>query len=430
MWLSQYWLQLTLALLIAGIALGSGAVIGLAIFLMAAGFLARFWARHAMDKVSYQRIMPENRAFPGERLSLTLRLINDKLLPIPWIEVRDPLPEGVLVDEERVASTGSPGYVYLIRSTHLSWYERINWPLQLLAKQRGFYRIGPARLSTGDIFGFNPVQREEAASDTFIVYPKVYPLPELGLPAERPFGEMKGRQRIFEDPSRIAGLRDYRPGDPMRRIDWKASARLQSLQSRVYEPSATMHLLIALNVHTMSASWQGFQPETLERLLCAGASVATQAFDDGYAVGLIANGSYPDSDRPMRVPVGRRADQLMRVLEALAVIHPLTLASLETIIDREAQGFPYGATLVCVTSRMDEALAASLRRVASAGHAVTVVSLADEEFSAPLGRIRVYNVASVMRSLEARAQAGPPGIEHGGRPQTPADGAQAAWMPR
>ena len=66
----------------------------------------------------------------------------------------------------------------------------------------------------------------------------------------------------------------------------------------------------------------------------------------------------------MRVPVGRHADQLMRVLEALAVIGPLTLAPLETVLDREAQRFPYGATLVCVTARMDEPLAASLLRVA------------------------------------------------------------------
>jgi uncharacterized protein (DUF58 family) len=401
-WLSQNWFILTAILIVVGIAVASGPVIGLAVFLMAAGFVARYWARHVMDRVRYERIMPENRAFQGEKLSLTLRLVNDKPLPIPWIEVRDPLPQGVLIDEERTAATGSPGYVYLVRSTHLSWYERINWPLTLETPQRGYYRVGPARMNTGDIFGFNAVQRDEEDWDPFIIYPKVYTLTELGLPAERPFGELKGRQRIFEDPSRISGLRDYRPGDPMRRIDWKASARRQALQSKVYEPSATMHLLLAVNVHTMGSSWQGFQPETLERVLSAAASVARHGFDGGYAVGLVANGSYPQSDRPMRVPVGRRSDQLMRVLEALAVIHPLTLATLETIIDREAQRFPFGATLVCVTGQMDDPLAASLQRVSDNGHSVTVLSLAEREFTQDLGRIRVHNLSTVMKALEAR----------------------------
>jgi uncharacterized protein (DUF58 family) len=404
MWIRQNWLQLTLGLFIAGIALSSGPVIGLAIFLMAAGFVARYWARHAMDGVTYERVIPENRAFQGEHISVTMRLVNDKMLPVPWIEVRDAVPEAALTGDERTSQTGAPGYVHTIRSTHLTWYERITWPMELKAPGRGYYRLGPARLATGDLFGFNPVEIEETTHDTFIVYPRVYDLPELGLPAERPFGELKGRQRIFEDPGRIAGVRDYQPGDSMRRIDWKASARRQSLQSKVYEPSATMHLLLAVNVHTMSASWQGFQPEMLERLLSATASAARHAFEDGYAIGLIANGSYPDSDRPMRVPVGRSADQLGRVLEALAVIHPLTMASLETVIDTEAARFPFGATLVCVTSRMDEALAGSLLRVARAGHTVTVLSLAeeDDEFDEMLPGIRVYSIARAMHSLEAR----------------------------
>jgi uncharacterized protein (DUF58 family) len=161
-------------------------------------------------------------------------------------------------------------------------------------------------------------------------------------------------------------------------------------------------MLLAVNVHTMSSSWQGFQPEVLERVLSAAASAAVQGFEAGYAIGLVANGSYPESDRPMRVPVGRRADQLMRVLEALAVVHPLTMSTLEAIIDREAQRFPFGATLVCVTSQMDEPLAASLQRIADSGHTVTVLSLAETEFAQHLERVRLYQLADVMKSLEAR----------------------------
>jgi uncharacterized protein (DUF58 family) len=423
-WLSRIWPQLTIGLFVVGILVSSGAVIALAVFLMAAGILAWYWSRHVLDKVRYERIIPENRAFQGEHLSVTLRLINNKFLPVPWIEVRDAVPEAALIDEPRTAATGAPGYVHAIRSTHLTWYERINWPLELQTPPRGHYRLGPARLTTGDLFGFNPVTREETSHDTFIVYPRVYSLPELGLPAERPFGEMKGRQRIFEDPGRIAGVRDYQPGDSMRRIDWKASARRQALQSKVYEPSATMHLLIAVNVNTMSASWQGFQPELLERLLAATASIATHGFDTGYAIGMVANGSYPDSDRPMRVPVGRRSDQLARVLEALAVIHPLTMASLETVIDREAARFPFGATLVCVTSRMDDALAGSLLRVAGAGHTVTAVSLAEggDDFDQELPGVRIYNIASAMRSLEARDGM----LNTGSAPETPTRGEETS----
>ena len=293
-----------------------------------------------------------------------MRLKNDKFLPLPWIHVKEPMPEGVQVDRRHVSPVAYAGYVQVDHASHLSWYERISWKMDYKSSKRGHFRLGPARLQSGDLFGFFPVDRDDTPVDQMIIYPKLYDLPSLGLPPERPFGEMKGRQRIFEDPSRIAGLRDYRPGDPMRRIDWKASARTQTLQSRVYEPSGTLHMLIALNVNTMEHVWEGYVPELLERLISLAGSVAQYGFDDGYSIGLATNGSFPESDRPLRVPVGRHADQLARVLEALAVIGPFTLSPLEFVIDREAQRFPLGATLVCVTGRLDPPLADALRKVA------------------------------------------------------------------
>jgi uncharacterized protein (DUF58 family) len=172
--------------------------------------------------------------------------------------------------------------------------------------------------------------------------------------------------------------------------------------SRVYEPSSTHHLLIALNVHTLAHTWEGYIPDLLERLLSTAGSVARYGIDAGYSVGLVANGVFPDSDRPLRVPVGSSSDQLMRILEALAVIGPLTLVPLQTVLDREAQSFPFGATLVCVTARMDAPLAASLAHIAATGHAVTVLSLAEDEFDDDLGDIPVVNLSNTIKSLELR----------------------------
>ncbi len=408
MWIRRYWLPIPLFMLAVGLVSSNGPLIGLGAFVLMAALVAKTWSDHVFDMLRFERRIPENRAFAGEKLNMTLRLINDKFLPVPWIELRDLVPEELPEGEEHLSPSGSPGQLYLTRSTHLGWYERISWPLQLDAPARGHYRFGPARFRSSDVFGFFPTERLDEDYTSVIVYPTTYTLPELGLPAERPFGERRGRNPVFEDPGRIAGLRDYRSEDSLRRIDWKASARRQALQSRVYEPSSTLHMLVAVNVHTLEHSWEGYVPETLERILSVAASVARYGFEAGYAIGLIANGSYPLSDRPMRIPVGRHPDQLGRVLEALAVVGPLTLTSLPPVIQREAQSFPLGATLVCVTSRMDDGLAASLRRVRDNGHSVTVLSLADAAFEQDLGKIRVYDLSNTIRSLEARGAAPAP----------------------
>ncbi len=95
-------------------------------------------------------------------------------------------------------------------------HDRLEWPLELRAVRRGYFRVGPTRLRSGDLFGF--FDREEEAGrpvDGVVVYPHVYALGDLGFDSARPFGEQRGGARIYEDPSRVIGVRDYQPGDPM-----------------------------------------------------------------------------------------------------------------------------------------------------------------------------------------------------------------------
>jgi uncharacterized protein (DUF58 family) len=403
MFIRHFWFPACLVALLIGLATSSGPLLGIAAFVLLAVGLARLWSRAALGGLRYERRIPEDRAFVGEAFEVTLRLVNDKPVPLPWVEVRDLFPEALPMEDETLAPSNAPGQLMLKRSTHMGWYERVSWPLRIPAPQRGYYRLGPSHLETGDLFGFFPVERYHEDYGGLIIYPRTYSLPELGLPADRPFGERRGAEPIFEDPGRIAGLREYRPGDSIRRIDWKATARTRQMQSRVYEPSSTLHLLVALNVDTLPRGWEGFIPEKLEHLVSAAGSVARWGIEAGYAVGLAANGAYPTADRPMRIPVGRSPDQLMKVLEALAVIGPLTMTTFAGVLREESRRFPFGATLVCVTAVMDEEVAAALRRIAGAGHRVSVLSLAERPFAEELPGIPIREIGDVMRSLEARA---------------------------
>ena len=78
-----------------------------------------------------------------------------------------------------------------------------------------------------------------------------------------------------------------------------------------------------------------------------------------------------------------------------------TLGTIDSVIDREAQRFPLGATLVLITSRMDPAIATSLLRVSHSGHAVTVLSLAEQQdVAAMLPGIKVFDLSQVMPSTD------------------------------
>ena len=341
---------------------------------VALGALARYWSKHLFDRVTLTRTPSERRTFIGEEIGVDVELTNQKPLPLPWYEWRLALGEPLPVEGEHLGAAAVPGLKWLHRRGSLGWYQRHRWKFTLRPTERGYHQFGPATIKSADLLGALPRTIDDGVRENIVVFPRVLPLQDLGLPSDRPFGERKGGNRVFEDPLRIAGLREFRPGDPLRRIDWKATARSGELRSRVYEPSATQQVYLLVNIDTMQHSWEGYLKEELERIVSVAASVAAWAAGARYAVGILANGAFPDADRPIRLPPSRSREQITRILESLAVIQPLTMGDLAGAIQRESGRLPVGSTLVVIASLMPPALAGVLARLHDEGHHVFVVA--------------------------------------------------------
>src|SRR5204863_361308 len=82
--------------------------------------------------------------------------------------------------------------------------------------------LGPVKLRSGDPFGFGASEVTLNVYDRLLVYPRVVALESLGFPARHPFGDARDPRRLFQDPSRTAGIRPFVTGDSPRHIHWKA----------------------------------------------------------------------------------------------------------------------------------------------------------------------------------------------------------------
>jgi uncharacterized protein (DUF58 family) len=290
------------------------------------------------------------------------------------------------------STTGQLGFFRSAFS--IRWFERVNREYQVRCTRRGFYPFGPVRFRSGDIFGLFQHNRSQEHLDWLIVYPQVMPLEALGFPPKEPLGETKAVWRIFEDPIRSIGIRDHQPGDGFRDVHWKATARRQELQVKVYEPSTSHNLVVFLNVATFEKHWHGIDPVLLERAIGVAASVASHAINDRYIVGLIANGSIPHSDQPIKVLPSRRPDQLSRILEALAAVSSFSTSSISSLLMAESARLPWGSTLVVVTSIVTDELMAALVRLRDVGRRLVLVSLEDHPSPAfrSLPRVLTYHL--------------------------------------
>ena len=371
------WLVLGGFLVFVGLSAAQPIIAGVGLVILVLGGISRYWSNHLFDRVTFSRRLGERRAFIGDEVSLNVVLSNQKPLPLPWYQWRIGVVDTLDVESTVVAPSAAPGLKWIVRRGALGWYQRHQWTFVLRPSERGYHQVGPSLLRSADLLGAFPRIEEDSNLNHLVVFPRVFSLEALGLPAERPFGEQKGGNRIFEDPLRIAGSREYRPGDPMRRIDWKASARTGELQSRVYEPSATEQIYIMVNIDTMLHPWEGYLHDELERIVSVAASIAVWAAGSRYSVGLLANGAFPDADRPIRLAPSRSREQLTRILEALAVIQPLTMGDLASAIAREGGRMPAGSTVVVVASIIPDELAGSLARLQSEGSRVFVLATSE-----------------------------------------------------
>ena len=127
--------------------------------------------------------------------------------------------------------------------------EKVRLTYDLIGQQRGYYELGPGMLSTGDLFGFAESTGSFEEPRHLIVYPRVIPIVHASPQSRSPYGTIKSRQQIFADPTRIAGVRPYQAGDPLRNMDWKSSARTAALQVKKYDPAVSLTTVIFLDLN-------------------------------------------------------------------------------------------------------------------------------------------------------------------------------------
>ncbi len=359
-------------LILAGYAGQTVIVVILALVLVSAG-VTRFWSRFSLVGVSCERHLSETRVFPGETIELKLRAGNRKLLPLPWLILEDEIPAEFMPGTE-LPPGARPNSVLLSKSASLLWYSAANWRQTLACNKRGYYPIGPMKVTSGDIFGMYPRSRTTPQIDNIIVYPKIFEIPGLELPAVSPSGEMKADRPIFEDPVRLVGVREYTPHDSLRRVHWKATARHQTLQVKVFEATTALKLAVFLGVDTFDCSTAKKELE-FELGISTAASIANYVIGTRNPAGLFVNTKLADSGEAAALMPGNGTDQLVNILELLAKTTPVMTVPFDNFIQQEINGLPWGTTCVFIFSRPSPGFQALIDDLKHTGHRVILYQI-------------------------------------------------------
>ncbi|MBX3748066.1 MAG: DUF58 domain-containing protein [Verrucomicrobiae bacterium] len=425
----RWWLGAA-ALLVLGWILG----LGLLVYAMYAFFgvlwLGRHLAARWTGRIRVDRFVPAALVEIGETLAIRLTLHNETGGRIPWLLIEESLPIAALTQvPPRLRATGPRVAVLSLRRGEHRVFE-----YQVTFLLRGYYRIGPTLLESGDLFGLYRRYRTATEPSFVLVPPKVVPLEGYDLASRRPIGEVRMQHRLFEDPTRVRGIRPYERGDTLNRIHWRASARTGALQSKCFDASCVAGANLLLDLHRdgfAPARRPAMSPELARRVarqlpqaadahpsdqesawielaITTAASLANAVFELGERVGLVTNGRdaaerhrteglgcafrtrslartsldhTPSSDRlqPVTVETRRGPEQLQRILDVLARIEITDGLRFHELVDETASRLPRDATAVAILSQVPEEVAIALGQLRRGGFAVFVVLVNREE---------------------------------------------------
>lgn len=308
-----------------------------------------------------------NRAFPGDRVTVKVIVRNTSWLPIPWLEVHESLPVALASppSQRQVLSIGAHATADLQYTLHCN--------------QRGYYELGPLTAQTGDLLGLFSPSRIEVRSEPLIVYPRVLPLERLGLPTRAPHVQLLAPSALFEDPARIMGIRDYEPGDPLRRIHWTATAARGKLAVKQYQPAIARETLICLDLDRNDYGRRQVYTAT-ELAIVAAASLAThiitvEKLPTGFATAAHDPLTGDKGSPPVRFYLPPRSERshLMNILEVLARIEVSEDTGFLNLLHHESTKLAWGSTITVITGKESEELHDTLARLRRAGFAVSLI---------------------------------------------------------
>ncbi len=339
------------------------------VFLLVLGAVSWYWSYQSLRNLTIRTAVAQERAFPGETVDLTFELSSRNGLPLAWLEVEEEVPWRLVTG---VLAPPSPYSRERLRwTTALAGRQGVKWTHHLTCQARGDYRLGPVRLRSGDPFGVYPREIVVPCFLSLLVYPKIVPINRFDWPLRELVGEKSAPPSVYEDATRTIGSRDYRPGDPFKRIHWKASARGLQLQARQYESTTSLNLLLALDLEGFAGGPKD-GAEDFELAVSIAASLAAEALRQGFAFGLAANGA-PE----IRVPAASGRTNLLLVLDRLARITPVTGPTIQELLLKREDGLPPGTTVVVIGRIGTPSLSAVVRELAHRGHAARLLTLGE-----------------------------------------------------
>lgn len=309
------------------------------------------WAVLALRGVQLRRSSRLRRLSVGDVFEEQFEIVNTTRQPCLWLEVENasPLPNA----EGSRLLTGIGGR------------ERRSYVARTWLTRRGAFALGPTILRSGDPFGLFLARKEVAAAETLVVLPMSVPIKTFPPPPGILPGGKAIRRKTMDVTPHASGVREYVPGDPMKRIHWPSTVRRGRFMVKEFEQDPQSDIWLFLDACAGAHLGQPVQEDltfkvdqwlqkrpqvklpcdTFEYAVSVAASLAQHFLQQQRAVGLACA-----AGRLTIVSADRGDRQIGKIMEMLAFLEPVGELSLLSLVQLQARLLPIGSGVILITS--------------------------------------------------------------------------------
>lgn len=308
-----------LALTIISIAAGKPFILLVVGFILIYMILIHFYDKRIGQKVILENTKQSIRMFEGEEAEVEIVLKNQSLLPIFNGYVSFTTNEKV--DSAKFVRFSRKQLNHYHVPLLLMGKGEVRIPVSLIAQERGVVRLKNIQFSFPHMMNFEQIilSYKGFYQTEILVYPKLSPVGGIEEFPYNNFGNQATQFSPFEDLLSPVGTRDYVPSDPFHRIHWKASAKNQTLQTKVYERNRNISWTLIVNIADSSPLGNVYASKDMERYLSQAAYIFQAITKQGYPIELYINASRVRK-KPFHLESGSGQEHLKKAFELLTRI--------------------------------------------------------------------------------------------------------------
>jgi len=351
--------------------------------ILALAFIAKIISQSMLSKVHCNLSLSQRHFFPDDSAAINIEIANKKIIPLFWAHAEIAVSRSLTMTADNGIDDSSP-VPELAFDFSLNSFSAARFRPSFLCRRRGYYPLKNLTLISGDMFGLYEQKARFPSEEAIIVYPRLYPLKDLNILSLYPTGGVSFREQLFHDHTRTMGVRDYCVSDEFRHIHWRASARRDRLQVKVFEPTTTGQLTLFLPREEFAGK------EEWETAICVLAALAHKSVSEGNSVGLFSNCASADTGKPVSILPDGNKDGIDILLTALAKVNFRAGKSWQDFFPSILNQLRGGTTFIFAAVQFNEAVRLSILNLRQAGYKVLVFNPAGGKDNPLQGEVPVY----------------------------------------